>query len=86
MVKDGIEYAMKICVPSDQDRAKVLSRAKAEFDIVAALNLNSVLKYHEFKEDAVWKKRNGQERRVCYLVMELVEGVELLEFIKEADV
>ena len=48
--------------------------------------MNSVMKYHEFNGNAIWKKANGEEKQVSYLVMELLEGVELLEFIKTCEI
>jgi len=47
--------------------------------------MDTVMKYHEFGNTTL-KKSNGKEVEVCYLVMELIEGVELLEFIKTCEI
>ena len=33
------------------------------------------MKYYEFMEDAIWFNSKGKQRNVCYLVMELLDGV-----------
>ena len=41
------------------------------------------MQYYEFNEDATWIKKSGERVQVCCLVMELLEGVELLDFLNE---
>lgn len=41
------------------------------------------MKYHEFVENATWINSKGEAKQVCYLVMELLKGVELLDFINK---
>ena len=43
------------------------------------------MKYYDFGDNAIWTNRKGVQRRVAYLVMELINGVELLEFINECE-
>ena len=56
-----------------------IKRTKAEFDTMRGLNLESIPKYIEFNTDAIWTKSNGEEVKVCYVVMENVEGIELID-------
>ena len=70
---------------NDSNIETVIRKTKEEFEIVKALNLPGVMRYHEFEEDAVWTNGKGKQRKVAYLVMELIKGVELLEFINECE-
>lgn len=83
--KDGEQFALKIMLLEDFNSETVLRKAKEEFEIVKALNLHGVMRYHDFEQDAVWTNAKGVQRKVAYLVMELIKGVELLEFINECD-
>jgi serine/threonine protein kinase len=81
--KDGAQYAMKIFLLEGQEHKEIIRKTKHEFEVVKSLDIKGVMKYHEFNEKAVWTNRKGDKKDVCYLVMELVKGVELLEFINE---
>lgn len=61
----------------------VIAKTKAEYDIVRNLDNDFIMKYIDFNEKATWRKKNGEEKQVCYLVMELLDGVELLELLNE---
>lgn len=74
---------MKIITPPEDDRSKHIAEMKQKFELVNNLNLDSVVKYYEFCEDATWTKKSGEKIRCCFLVMELLRGVELLEFFNE---
>ena len=50
-------------------------------DIVGELGLDGVQKTYDLVDTAIWKKKNGSECEVSYLLMELIEGVELIDFI-----
>jgi serine/threonine protein kinase len=39
-----------------------------------------VVKYFEFKENAIWNKSSGQVQ-VAYIVQELIEGGELFDYV-----
>ena len=69
---------MKIFLVNPADKANVAEKTKAEYEIVKNLNIKGVMKYYEFNADATWINRKGEEKQVCYLVMELIQGVELL--------
>ena len=83
--KDGVKYALKIFLMGGQDQQEVIEKTKEEFDVVKGLNIDGVMKYYDFAENATWTNRKGQSKQVCYLVMELLDGVELLEFLNEAE-
>jgi len=83
--KDGVKYALKIFLMGDEDGAKVIEKTKEEFAVVNGLAIDGVMKYYDFQENATWTNRKGEGRQVCYLVMELLDGVELLEFLNECD-
>ena len=74
---------MKLFVPDLADRDLVIPKTKAEFELVKDLNIPQIMKYYEFNEKATWRKSTGEEVEVCYLVMELLDGVELLDFLNE---
>ena len=40
--------------------------------------------YFEFATDATWHKRSGANVACCFLVMEVVDGVELIDFFNAA--
>ena len=44
----------------------------------------AVVRYEEFVTDAIWYKRNGTNKNVCYLTMELIDGCELIDFFNQA--
>ena len=83
--KDNHKYAMKIFEPHKDDVADFVAETKREYDLVRSLNLESVSKYYEFIEDVTWyKSRNGVSKPHCYcLVMEIIEGVELIDFVNQ---
>ena len=51
------------------------------------LDLDEIVKYFDFKRDVTWyKKKDDRNENCSFLVMEIVEGVELLEFFNQANV
>ena len=82
--KDGNRYAMKIFEPSPAEKQKLLKSIRDETSLVRDLSINGIPKTYELQEDAVWTKSNGQQRNVSFLVMELVQGVELIDFLNQA--
>lgn len=83
--REGVKYAIKILPLDVEDIDKVVKKTKEEFEVVSQLSINGVMKYYEFVEEAIWTSKVGEQKKVCYLVMELVKGVELLEFLNECD-
>jgi len=82
--KGGVEYAMKIFEPHPTERDEIIQKTKAEMDVVQGLKIAAIPTYHEFVEDAVWTKKNGQTKSVSYLLMENCQGVELIEFLNQS--
>ena len=58
-----------------------MKKIQDELDIVGELGLDGVQKTYDLVDTAIWKKKNGSECEVSYLLMELIEGVELIDFI-----
>ena len=82
--KDGNRFAMIIFEPSPAEKQKLLTSVRDETNLVRDLSIPGIPKTYELNENAVWTKSNGQQRNVCYLVMELVQGVELIDFLNQA--
>ena len=85
--KDGIQYAMKMYIKEDikKNLVKLIEDAKAEFEIVQSLNIESIIKHHEFIEHAIWEKTDGKKKQVCCVVMDYLDGVEMLDFLNECN-
>ena len=80
----GHQYAMKIFEPHAADKASFVEATRAEVELVQQLDIDDVPKYYEFNEDAVWQKKNGEDKPCCYILMELVQGVELIDYFNSA--
>ena len=77
---------MKIFVKQNlrfSEKEKMISKAKDEYDIVKTIKSELIMQYLDFSQSAVWINSKGERRDVCYLVMELLDGVGLLEFLNE---
>ena len=84
--KDGVQSAMKIFVKENlksSDAERMVTKAKSEFDIVKDIKSDLIMQYLDFEESAIWVNSKNVRKEVCFLVMELLEGVELLEFLNE---
>jgi serine/threonine protein kinase len=46
--KDGEQFALKIMLLGESNTETVLRKTKEEFEIVKALNLPGVMRYHDF--------------------------------------
>ena len=75
---------MKLFVPDEADRETVVAKTRTEFELVKDLEIPQIMKYYDFNEKATWTKSTGEKVEVCYLVMELLDGVELLDFLNES--
>ena len=75
---------MKIFEPHPNDKAAFVAATRAEVELVQQLDIDDVPKYYEFEEDSVWQKKNGQDVPCCYLRMELVQGIELIDFFNNS--
>ena len=83
--KDGEQYAMKIFNVDKSNREYMTKMAKKEFRITENVDSKLIPKYYEFNHNATKTNKKGEEKQVVYLVMELVKGVELLEFINHCE-
>ena len=81
---DGKRLAMKIFEPHPTDRASFLAATRAEVDLVQQLDMDECVRYLEFNENAVWQKSNGRDVNCCYILMELVQGIELIDFFNNS--
>ena len=84
--RDGVQSAMKIFVKENlksSDAERMVTKAKSEFDIVKDIKSDLIMQYLDFEESAIWVNSKNVRKEVCFLVMELLEGVELLEFLNE---
>ena len=52
-------------------------------DATTTLEHKNIVKYLEFKEEATLTKKNGETKRVAFIVQELVEGGELFDYVVE---
>ena len=62
-----------------RDYEKFVQRMQKEMEIVRNLNMESIPKYYDLREDILYKK-NGVQKQVLCLVMEYVDGVTLFDF------
>lgn len=42
------------------DVSRLIDKTRAEYEIVQGLNIDAIIKYHEFNDNAIWKKSNGE--------------------------
>ena len=76
---------MKVFELEASEKDRIHQATQAEFDKIAALSLPSIPKYYEFVKDATWKRSDGNDRTVSYLLMENCQGLELFEFVNEVE-
>lgn len=80
--EDGRQYAIKIFdLQNEQFNERAFRLLKQEVEATNELEHKNIVKYLEFKEEANLTKRNGEVKRVAYIVQELVEGGELFDYI-----
>ncbi len=79
---DGNEVAVKIFRLDNPDfNKRAFQLLKDEVQSVQTLEHKHVVKYFEFKENAIWNKKNGQQIPVAYIASELVSGGELFDYV-----
>ncbi len=79
---DGNEVAVKIFrLDNPEFNKRAFQLLKDEVQSVQTLEHKHVVKYFEFKENAVWNKKNGQQVPVAYIASELVSGGELFDYV-----
>lgn len=75
---------MKIFEPHPAEKEKLIEVTQKEFNTVKSCEIPAVVHYIEFKTDAKWYKKNGTDKDVCFLVMEIISGCELIDFFNQA--
>lgn len=79
---EGNEFAVKIFrLDNPEFSQRAFQLLKDEVQSVQTLDHKHVVKYYEFNENAVWKKKNGEQVQVAYIVSELVHGGELFDYV-----
>ena len=63
----------------DDDWDKFIDMTQDELDIVQKTSSNSIIQYYELSQGK-WLKKNGEDKICAYLVMEFVDGIDLLEY------
>ena len=72
---------MKIFCFHDADKDEQFAQLKKEINTIEALHINGIPKIYDLVPNAMWKMANGQECPVSYMLMELIKGVELMDFL-----
>jgi serine/threonine protein kinase len=75
---EGKEYAIKIFENVD---AVLLKALRAEVETLINIQLNNIVNCKEFNEDGIWEKSDGSKKKIMYIVMELISGGELFDYI-----
>ena len=73
---------MKVFEFEEHQKTKKLEELRTEKNIVAELCLDGIPKIYELVETAEWNTSKGEKRIISYMLMELIEGVELFDFIE----
>ena len=80
--KEGKQYALKVFDKSNHANSnKVLELLKKEVDTIKHLNHPNLVNLIAFKDSAIWKKSDGKEIPIAYIVLELISGGELFDFV-----
>ena len=79
--KDGLFYAMKIFQFHPDQKAEKLKRIQKEIDVVEGLKIEGIPTTYSLVPDTTWTKSDGKTCQVSYINMDLVEGVELIDFL-----
>ena len=78
------QFAIKIFdLESPQFNERAFRLLKQEVDATTSLDHKNIVRYIEFKEQAVLVDKNGRSRQVAFIVQELVEGGELFDYIMD---
>lgn len=78
---NGNRFAIKIFrLDNPENTRRLLQLTENEFNIMRGMDNPHVLKYIDFSLNSVWHKK-GREIPVAYIVMELVQGGELFDYV-----
>lgn len=79
---DGKQYAIKVF---EKDNAGVdeqlLKALRAEVECLNGLHHNNIVNMMEFQETGTWIKGDGSQKTIMYVVLELISGGELFDFV-----
>ena len=75
--KDGKLYAIKRFKKDTAD----LTVLNHELAIMSKLDHINIVKLHEVKEDAIYRKKNGCEYQCLAIILEYIDGGELFEYV-----
>ena len=87
-----MKYAMKIFqrpygLATSTWNKKVVSRVRAEYELMKDYRSEYVIEYYDFLENVTWQKANGERvQDVCALVLEYVDGTDLYDFVNSKSV
>ena len=74
--------AIKIFDKSDEQKNKIaIQTFQTELEALSILKHPYTVKVIDFKEDSVYTKSNGDRQQVAYIVLELITGGELFDFV-----
>ncbi len=78
----GTYVAIKIFDKSNLSNcSKVLSTLKHEIDVYKNLDHPYMVRLLDYKENAILVKSDGKQVQVAYIVMELIPGGELFDYV-----
>ena len=58
-----------------------MTTIRKEVEVYSTLNHPYMVRLLAFKEDAMWEKSDGTKIHVAYMVLELITGRELYDFV-----
>ena len=64
---------------------KVIQGLQIEATALSEMNHRHIVGYHSMSTSAEWVKSDGTSETVAYIVLELVTGGELLEYVIRAE-
>jgi serine/threonine protein kinase len=79
---DGKQVALKIFDKTNpSNTSKALATLKQEVEVYQKLNHPYMINLIDFKEHADWIKSDGTSKPVAYMVLELISGGELFDYV-----
>ena len=75
---------MKIYQFNPSEKAERLKRLQKEIKIVEGLNIEEIPKTYGLVPEATWIKSDGKTCQVSYIIMDFVDGVDLLDFLNQS--
>lgn len=80
--ENGKAFALKVFDLSNPSLvSKTIELLCKEVAVYKGLEHPNIVKLYDFKEDATKVKENGSTKKVCYIVLELVTGGELFDYV-----